>query len=412
MARNLTDLGFSVTVLTAEDPADVLSTWQTDLSGIHIVRTRIAENPKEYGPFKRSMFFLYRISNGIPLLGKLLRNICFFFLPMDHHLLLDISSPEVEQLEPDVVIASGGPWSIFESARIICDRTKAELYLDYRDPWNVYSKDLRIEILQHMGSWPLGPLKEELNKKREERIGRSATGVISVSPNTVSNSIIASGCKNACLVYNGFGDEQITAKKTNADRLVVTFTGTINKEQCFDILIHGIEEFYQQFPELQDKVVFNLIGVLSSIPEAISALLKSTILEKVNATKFVPAEESKIYQASSDLLMSVAWRSLNGILGSKFFEYLKAGKPILLISEKDDGKETILYETGSGVICRNVDEFAASIKKFYDEKIDSGQIAHSPNRSVIEHYSYKNQMRKLATFIDPNAEVSITTKVN
>jgi len=407
MARNLVDMGYRVTVLTASEPGSHLSSWETDLSGIEIIRVPMAKVPKEYGWAYRLMFRAFWATKGIPIIEKLVRTISFFFLPMDHHMMLDLTSDKrIEKLNPTVIIATGGPWSIFEIGRTLSRRIGAELYLDYRDAWNIYSPDLRIGLLHDLGSGILGRIKCWSNKRRERAIGRHAKGIISVSENTLNNCMVASGVNNSCLVLNGYGHEPLDSVEPLSSKMNLTFTGTIHKEQLFDIFIKGVEILRSQHPNIFEDLQFNLIGVLSSYPSNIDALSVFSNNPQFNIKPYIDLNESIRIQRSSDVLISIATRGLVGIPGSKLFEYFKAERPILLISLADDGQESLLEETNTGSICRSAKEVSDLIVQYHSEWRSNHGIEYAPNYNAVQRYSYKEQMKKLALFIDPEMKTS------
>jgi len=400
MARDLSDLGHKVTVLTINEPPGSLSRWDADLDGISVIHTTIADVPKDYGLLKRLLFIAYRRTDGVPIIGKLIRNICFFILPMDFHLLFDLNSdPRIEALDPDVMIATGGPWNIFESARILQERKKIPLYLDYRDSWSIYDPKLEFGELHDLGSGLLGALKRWTNKVRERRIGSRATGITAVSDKMLNNCSIASGVTNKRVIMNGYGDGPKGETASDPNKLTLTFSGIINRNQVFDLLIRGIEIFKKEHEEIFFKIQFNLIGVLSSNPRNLKALYSSSIKDQVNATEYVDLDRSLQIQKASDVLICLGLRGTEGVPGSKIYEYLNAQKPILLISESDDGRESIVTRTNSGMICRDPKEFSDAIKKLYDQWRSPYGIAHDPNQEVIEQYSYRSQFQLLSEFL-------------
>lgn len=401
MARNFTNIGHKVTVLTTFDPPGSLSSWKTNLKDIDVIRVPIATSPKDYSIFSRFFFWLYHTFKTTPILNKLIRNICFFLLPMDHHLLMDLHhSRKVKSLEPDVIVATGGPWSIFETGRLLSKRMNIPLFLDYRDAWSIYHKDLEFGELHDMGKGAIGYLKRTANKVREQRFGKQATGITAVSAKMLANCAQASGVQNGTVIMNGYGDEPVPQPSGSSNnKMTITFTGIINRNQVLDVLIAGVELLQNNYPEIYNQVQFNLLGILSSNPQNLSSYTSCPLKEDLNATPYIDLNECIDIQNSSDVLLCLGLRGTKGVPGSKIYEYLKAHKPILLLSESDDGRESIIKRTNSGYICRTPEEFVQIVTRLFELWNSSSGIEFSPVEKEVAIYSYGLQVQRFSDFI-------------
>ena len=64
-------------------------------------------------------------------------------------------------------------------------------------------------------------------------------------------------------------------------------------------------------------------------------------------------------------LLHLAHGGQKGIMTGKIFEYLGARRPILFILGDNDCEDALLKEIQAGVICRNTEEAAAQLLRWY-----------------------------------------------
>ncbi len=126
-------------------------------------------------------------------------------------------------------------------------------------------------------------------------------------------------------------------------------------------------------------------------------------LEKITISHgFLPKVEANEIQNKSHVNLLLSWASENqqGILTAKFYEYLVARNPILLIinGSKDEEFETIFEELQAGKVFYDNPNFQSDIEKFlldkYQEWEESGKIISSLRQDVVKKFTWKEQMKK------------------
>ena len=94
---------------------------------------------------------------------------------------------------------------------------------------------------------------------------------------------------------------------------------------------------------------------------------------------------------------------------SKFFEYLGAGKPILLVGPLDGDAATILQECQAGFTATTASDIARILTQLRSDKLN-GAVTHRSADSVA-NYRRSNQVRKLVTTLRRVIETADTVSV-
>lgn len=111
-------------------------------------------------------------------------------------------------------------------------------------------------------------------------------------------------------------------------------------------------------------------------------------------------QESLSVQKRATVLLHLAYPCDKGVLTGKIFEYLGARRPILCVPGDQDCVDALLARTRAGVACRQVDDIAAQVLRWYREWERTGTVAYSGRRQEIMVYSRKNQAGMLASVLD------------
>ena len=115
----------------------------------------------------------------------------------------------------------------------------------------------------------------------------------------------------------------------------------------------------------------------------------------------LPRADVLALESRSSVLLSIASPGCVGILTSKVFEYLKAGRPILSFPKDNDVLDSFINNTGIGLVCDSSDEIAMSILPFYKEWRTKGSLSPvNVNRSFVEQFSRERQTEILSGLIE------------
>ena len=394
-AKYLAELGYKITVITADLPLKENWTWETDLSFASIIKLPKNSKPKEYSSGQQFFNSLYKSldSKNNSLLKRIAWKIGEFFLPINFNIRLDFNEKElVKKLHKiDYIIATGGPWLMFEYGNRLKKASKAKLILDYRDPWNAINQDVYLDSLNNKGIFSY--FLDKKHSISEQRSIKNSDLVISVSEPISQNCDKLLNSKKTKTIYNGFDySENIIKKEKKSKTFNITFSGHLRAEQNLDIFIKGVELALAKMPELNNLLKINFIGTKVSRQKVVDSLYHSKANSIFNITPFIPKKEAMSYLLTSNLLLQISYKNKKGIVSSKLIQYLGINKPIILVSNNNDIMEKIIAETESGIIAKSPESLSDIIIKSVALWQANQSFPFSPNKEKVNFYSFKNQV--------------------
>ena len=114
----------------------------------------------------------------------------------------------------------------------------------------------------------------------------------------------------------------------------------------------------------------------------------------------VPQEDMVRLQQNAGALLVLSCPGERGILTSKVFGYLAAGRPILNVPGDSDALDALISETGAGVTLAQPQEIAATLETWLRRHRESPSFSLAPKADGIARYSRVAQAQALASILD------------
>ena len=365
--------------------------------GIQILRAPVQINQTDLSWLQRKVATGYETAAAGTLKKKLLFNFASLFLPLGYHWRWKFKASEVDQhlsVKPDLVLASGDPWMIFEYGKRLATHFKAKYVADYRDPWNIVDESIRWEGWGDYGDGLLGRLKLRRNLQLERRFNGSADGIISVSEPILKNCETINQPKASECITNAFNPAESSTVEGNEiprnGKLNLAFTGTIWNGQNVALLIDALDELCKEDPTVVDLLEFTLIGTDISTGQKHLAAVKAFPHQQMFTHKFefVPREQAYQIKHRADVLLFFAFEGTQGVYSSKLFEYLGFRKPILCVGTDHSSVEALMEKTQVGYLAADQTTLVNSLRKLCQEWRDAQTLTFTPNESEVNQYSY------------------------
>jgi glycosyltransferase involved in cell wall biosynthesis len=257
--------------------------------------------------------------------------VLIYRMPCLHDLWLFSSYRAIKTINPDVVIATHGPYiNIVTGFLYVLFNKKTTLWIDYRDLWT----------MNHAATGV--PVVRVLEKLLEEKVINAAQVVTSVSYN-LCKEIANNFGKHAQLVYNA-PVSSIVQDNRPVSRSVVTI--------CYAGTIYPVwRDPTELFMRIRNMVNSNELSAerLQIIFASRNAGDFFTLVDEFSVRQFidyrgaVSREESLAMQQEADILLLLESHApeARGVLTGKVFEYLMTDKPILLVGP---GPDSELYQ--------------------------------------------------------------------
>ena len=288
---------------------------------------------------------------------------------------------------PDLVYASGPPFTTLLIAEEVSRRFELPLVTEFRDRW---SED------------PYAPpffWRRWRNRLAEKSLIDQSSALVTVSKPWAA-SYRARYSKPTEVVYNGYDAELCDAGP---------FDGAAGRPELEIVYTGGIYPGYRDpsplFAAMRQldrrglacRMIFH--GVRS---EAVEPLIEAQDVSHMVEIREVLTHEAALRrQRESDILVLLQWNNPKeqGNVPGKFFEYLGARRPILVLGLREGVPATILRERQAGFFSNEPDEIAAQLVRWFEEKQDKGVLPPVPE-SARAGFSRDEQYARLEHFLE------------
>ena len=284
---------------------------------------------------------------------------------------LTTSPPQSAHLIGRALRARGAPWI-------------AEL----RDGWT---------FEPHHVPWPT-KLQRALDGGLEQKLLSGADGLVAVTK-PIAEDLSRRLGREVAVITNGYDPEEVApvdgaAGRLDPDRHSLVYTGRISAGRSTPRpLLEGFRELRRTTPQAAERLELVFAGPLTTAEreELQAADLAGSVklLGPLNRDAVLSLQR----QAGS-LLVITEGSSRRSVATGKLFEYLAAGRPILVLGEETEAAR-IVAETGTGIAASATDpgRIATALAELVEQTPNTGN-------AEIAQYSYASIAEKLAEVID------------
>ncbi|WP_422770210.1 glycosyltransferase [Plantactinospora sp. WMMC1484] len=274
---------------------------------------------------------------------------------------------------PDVIFATGPPFSGFVVAAALARKLDAPWVADYRDLWTVgneYRVPSRVALRRRADHW------------LERRLLRSVASCVTISAPTAQTLRTTFGVDTE-VVMNGIDRraEPVTSPGATGTCWPTGVTGPQSLRLAHTGLLYpgkrSPRPLLDAIALLGDdarRVHFVQAGPDNGV--AVDAAGRSAVPEAVTVLGHVPAERSWRIQAEADVLVLLMWNDPRdaGTVPGKFFDYLHARRPILMIGHRDGVVADLIRSRGAGVVLGEPAEIADQLRRWLAVKDRDGRL--------------------------------------
>lgn len=291
---------------------------------------------------------------------------------------------------PDIIWATGSPWSSFLAGVLLKKTTGVPLVLDFRDPWGSNPNFCRRNRLLRL-----------LDLRLEKIVAHAADGIISNTEILRENFHVRYSKiekSRTITITNGFEDYLAVPHQTTPRTLTITHIGELYFSRDPEPLLAAVKFLIEQQAVSTDEIRLNFIGGIEKKTPIINSLLASTELNKVvTITKRLPYNEAQRYAQLADVLLLVQ-PNFPLQIPRKLYEYMAMRKPMFCVAEHNSATARLITEKHLGVISNNtVSEIATALEQiiFFWRK---GTLGISVNESCDE-FTNRFLSQKLHAFM-------------
>jgi hypothetical protein len=246
----------------------------------------------------------------------------------------DAGRRQLGAFRPSVVVATGPPFHNFLAAFYLARHFSSKLVLDYRDEWT----ECPFSFVRS-GRW---------DRAVEARILKHADGVVFTTRSQLGHALDAfsSLSRSRCfIVPNGWdppplGEKPIAApRERERSRILLSFVGKLASHTDPGAFLDMLERLVRSRPELAERIRLQFVGLADDGADA--RLARFNRPEMIERVGFVPLREAQREMEMADILLLFAGADLARYVPGKLYEYLAAGRPIMVYGEPGEASDLV-----------------------------------------------------------------------
>ncbi len=302
----------------------------------------------------------------------------------------------VERDVPDVILATGGPWTSFLIGDTLAKHFNCPLVLDYRDPWNCnpyYS--FSSDVLTRK------------SRTAEARVCQAASHVIANTEELRERLVAEYGnLRDRCTwIPNGFDREVLTPEQISPSPMDTSSTslgyelchfGTVYGKRTPRVLLQAVWELFQNGQLQPETIRLRFVGGWDTTDHDCERY--AVDLEKQGFLRREPpishAACLREMQRSSVLLVLQPDSPLQ--VPAKIYEYVATGRPLLLIGG-EGATANLVARHALGI--SSVNE-VTRIKALLIELATGKQKLLPPDVACVNRFDYRSLTKELAAVLD------------
>jgi len=298
----------------------------------------------------------------------------------------------------DVIISTGPPHSMHLIAEKLKEKLSLPWVADFRDPWT--NIDFYSDLMLTKGS-------DRKHKKLELEVLQKADAVIAVGQTMkqeladILQKAVPQKKDKFYFIPNGYDPDDYTERNSIVldKKFSMAHIGSLDKSRNPKLLWKVLSELIKKNADFAKDLEIKLVGKVDiAVQDDIGKYGLKTYLNKIS---YLTHKEVTTLQEQAQVLLLLVNKTPNakGIITGKFFEYMAARRPILVIGPVGGDVDKILTETKVGLLADYDD--AATLEKNileYYSLYKAGNLTSSGTN--IEKYSRKSLTGEMANVLN------------
>jgi len=293
---------------------------------------------------------------------------------------------------PDLIIASVPPLTVGIVGQWISSQKRIPLVVDLRDFWP--------EAASSTGYLSSGGFLYRCARQRARSLYQKARVILVNSPGLAEELVLGYGISRGKiqLVYNGAdieffesGNPEIIDKRYNLkNKFVVLYTGLLGFAQSPVVMIEAA-----RILQKHKDIVFLIVGTGPKYPE-LERKVQDYHLQNVVLTGLRPRQEMPSFVQRADICLVPYKNSpvFRRNIPSKIYDYMAAGKPIIINLEGEASKIILSAQAGILIKPNDAQSLAQTILGLKENKILREKMGFCAQTYARRHY-HKREIGEL-----------------
>lgn len=265
-------------------------------------------------------------------------------------------------------------------------------------PWIADFRDLWCGNANDFGKGILGPLHRRLERKTLS----AADILVTVSSPWAQDLQRMHPDKRVESITNGFDPDDFTAEEFVPDKVFsIVYAGSLYAgKRDPTTFLTALKTLVEQNAIPKNEVRVRFYGSREPwLEERVRELQLEGVVEFPGR---VPRADALRFQQSAQILLLLGWNGTtsDGVYTGKVFEYLNAGRPILLCGGERGVASELMCETQAGEYLASSDEIQRFLLNAYAEYRQFGRVSYRGRKDVIATYSHRQMAGAFAGLLD------------
>ncbi len=292
-------------------------------------------------------------------------------------------------IDISAIVITGNPFQLFKIGYKINIKYKVPWIADYRDGWTNYSiNDFRGKPLQ----W----LINKWHQIFELKWVSNAAAITTVSA-PLASSLSEYHGRSVDVIENGVDFIDFEGiKEEDTGTFMIAYIGTLYDGQPIELFLEAFKKFIADKEIGSVKLIFPGLSYFKDQSVRVCRVLAG-FEGFFSISDRLPRSQILTIEHNAQLLLHVGWPHHRGIVGSKIYEYLGSGTPILVAPSDHGVLSKIIEETKAGYVSDNIEEILAILQSLFTAYCKGNEKRIIP--SQVEKYTKSYQTKKLSLLI-------------
>ncbi len=282
----------------------------------------------------------------------------------------------------DFLVVESGPTNLPRMASKLVQQFGLPYILDFRD---AYYHEM---YLKTSGSIPITKkIKIGLEKLYIKKCIQGAQLVVSLS--STLHDILEIPKEKRIIVSNGYDESFWSAliPSTLPNIFRVTVAGTLYDREFLSVFLQCFKVFLENnYPDIE------ILFLAPGLPTVIQKIKSTLNFKEVKIiSDRIPYIQTLETLQSSQVLSYHGWSGYQGYPSAKIFEYIRSGKPILIVPSDHNAIDELVSGSATGYSFDDPNAAANQLCLWYKEWKNTGSIILNPNETFIRQYSRTSQ---------------------
>ncbi|MEB8345583.1 glycosyl transferase family 1 [Flavobacteriaceae bacterium KMM 6898] len=243
----------------------------------------------------------------------------------------------IEKEGIQTIITTGPPHSVHLIGMELRDKNALQWIADFRDPWTSIGYHKKLKLTKN---------SQRKHLQLESKVLNKADSIIVTSTITKQEFTKITN-KPITVITNGFDKVMGTSHKLD-NTFTIAHIGSLLTGRNPKVLWQALKELTEENADFKKELRLELIGIVSK--DVLESIKNHGLQPYISLMGYVSHEKALERQQSSQVLLLVEIDSeeTKGIIPGKFFEYIKAERPILGVGPQGWEVAQMISETNTG----------------------------------------------------------------